>query len=110
MVIRSAALEIFPCYVRLQGIHTSGIIRKTAAKETGRCPLCFQAGGDFEVWLGSGALTVTAQTECEGERSLKQHKIRIPDTNIFLKRLMIYRGRYCIMNMVMRNEKIHFHA
>ena len=73
MVIRSAALEIFPCYVRLQGIHTSGIIRKTAAKETGRCPLCFQAGGDFEVWLGSGALTVTAQTECEGERSLKQH-------------------------------------
>ena len=30
-------------------------------------------------------------------------------TNIFLKRLMIYR-RCCIMNMVMRNEKIHFHA
>lgn len=78
MVIRSAALEIFPCYVRLQGIHTSGIIRKTAAKETGRCPLCFQAGGDFEVWLGSEALTVTAQTECEGERSLKQHKNACP--------------------------------
>ena len=31
------------------------------------------------------------------------------DTNIFLIRLMIYR-RCCIMNMVMRNEKIHFHA
>ena len=31
------------------------------------------------------------------------------DTNIFLKRLMIYR-RCCIMKMVMRNEKIHFHA
>ena len=30
-------------------------------------------------------------------------------TNIFLKRLMIYR-RCCIMKMVMRNEKIHFHA
>ena len=30
-------------------------------------------------------------------------------TNIFLIRLMIYR-RCCIMNMVMRNEKIHFHA
>lgn len=32
-----------------------------------------------------------------------------PDTNILLKRLIIYR-RCCIMNMVMRNEKIHFHA
>ena len=30
-------------------------------------------------------------------------------TNIFLKRLIIYR-RCCIMKMVMRNEKIHFHA
>ena len=28
----------------------------------------------------------------------------------FLKRLIIYRGRCCIMKMVMRNEKIHFHA
>jgi hypothetical protein len=31
------------------------------------------------------------------------------DTNNFLKRLIIYR-RCCIMKMVMRNEKIHFHA
>ena len=31
------------------------------------------------------------------------------DTNNFLKRLIIYRC-CCIMNMVMRNEKIHFHA
>ena len=31
------------------------------------------------------------------------------DTTIFLKRLIIYR-RCCIMRMVMRNEKIHFHA
>ena len=30
-------------------------------------------------------------------------------TTIFLKRLIIYR-RCCIMRMVMRNEKIHFHA
>ena len=30
-------------------------------------------------------------------------------TNVFLKRLIIYR-RCCIMKMVMRNEKIHFHA
>ena len=33
----------------------------------------------------------------------------IVHTNIFLKRLIIYR-RCCIMKMVMRNEKIHFHA
>ena len=31
------------------------------------------------------------------------------DTNNFLKRLIIYR-RCCIMKMVMRNEKIHFHV
>ena len=31
------------------------------------------------------------------------------NTTIFLKRLIIYR-RCCIMRMVMRNEKIHFHA
>ena len=30
-------------------------------------------------------------------------------TNVFLKRLIIY-CRCCIMNMVMRNEKIHIHA
>ena len=31
------------------------------------------------------------------------------NTNVFLKRLIIY-CRCCIINMVMRNEKIHFHA
>ena len=31
------------------------------------------------------------------------------DTNILLKRLIIW-CRCCIMKMVMRNEKIHFHA
>ena len=35
--------------------------------------------------------------------------IEYAHTNIFLKRLIIYH-RCCIMNMVMRNEKIHFHA
>ena len=31
------------------------------------------------------------------------------DTNAFLKRLIIYHC-CCTMKMVMRNEKIHFHA
>ena len=41
--------------------------------------------------------------------SREKAKAMVSDTNIFLKRLIIYR-RCCIMNMVMRNEKIHFHA
>ena len=43
---------------------------------------------------------------CHGQT---RHFCRSADTNIFLKRLIIYR-RCCIMKMVMRNEKIHFHA
>ena len=35
--------------------------------------------------------------------------VNTADTNIPLKRLIIYR-RCCIMKMVMRNDKIHFHA
>ena len=45
------------------------------------------------------------------DKAVKNREPGIEDayTNIFLKRLMIYR-RCCIMKMVMGNEKIHFHA
>ena len=43
------------------------------------------------------------------ESALKSELGQPADTNILLKRLIIYRF-CCIMDMVMKNEKIHFYA